>query len=63
MVECWSWYRVVSEGDEVFFYLAVSANDAELLYNEEHFDPFQAHTHASEIKAVDLPLDSNPACE
>jgi adenylosuccinate lyase len=44
-----STYKVISEADEVFYFEATSADEAELLYNEGHLYPLEPHTHIHKI--------------
>lgn len=47
--EKWSTYKVVSEEDEVFYFEAVSLDEAELLYNEANLLPMEPRTHIHKI--------------
>jgi hypothetical protein len=42
-------YKVISEADEVFYFEATSADEAELLYNEAYLFPKEPHTHIHKI--------------
>jgi adenylosuccinate lyase len=44
-----STYKVISEADEVFYFEATSADEAELLYNEAYLFPKEPHTHIHKI--------------
>ena len=44
-----STYKVISEADEVFYFEATSADETELLYNEEYLYPLDPHTHIHKI--------------
>ncbi len=47
--ESWNTYKVISEADEVFYFEATSADEAELLYNEAYLFPLEPHTHIHKL--------------